>query len=735
MSAEPETGSYRAALVIAKNREDRRLLFNSLDQLGFDAVYTTREPENGWALLEQDPQINLILLDYSDVAAAVRFTERLQSASSHRPILALLPQDADIDFEHLALSASEWLRTPISVAEFKYRLAELQKPAIKPAPTEAKVQPSAWHTALVESFAATSATREIWEWADRSVALLGLDLLMVLGDSSNDEPVLLASQSRLDMKATFPAVWEQDVYRRVNSGERIEIRADACQQIDSPVVNRLKLQSFFGIPLIGDKNNVVGTLLAGSQQIIPDFESAQQVLSALAQRFALEHLVTRYRFDSRFQGLHDGLTRLPNRVLFSDRLQSALAEAQRGSEQFAVLFVDLDRFKQINDSLGHSVGDQVLVSVAERLRISVRASDTVARYAGDEFTLVLRHVVSREDVYRIADKLIHALEAPLTLNDRSELQLTASVGIAFFPEDGSTAEQLIQRADSAMYSAKGLGRNRYHSYKAEAGKSQQQRLSLESKLRHAEKNNELRAYYQPKVDTLSEDIVGMEALIRWEHPELGLISPGFFIPIAEDTGLIVSMGEWILRTACVDAKRWQERYRLDLKISVNLSALQVKQGNLLEVVTRALNDSRLAPASLDLEVTESINVREIPDLFNVLSAIRDLGVSISIDDFGTGQSSLEYLKMFPADYIKVDQTFVRNIGIDPGDETIIRATIDMAHNLGMKVIAEGVETEDHLKFLRAHRCEQLQGFLFSRPLPAVSFDHLLSERERLLKLG
>jgi diguanylate cyclase (GGDEF)-like protein len=726
--------NYRAVLLVCSHRDDRRVLFNTFDQMGFDAVYTARETEHAQALLAQDPRIGLIVLECVNANEAFRWCEKLRQEGSRRPIIAVAPEASDIPTYPASANIIEWLKSPVGAGEIRLRLNQIdQRQRLTAQAQAAEPAVSPWHQVLASSLSATIATREMWEWADNTAALLQLDLLMVLGDSNNEEPNLLAAQSRLDMKATFPPVWEQEIYQRVSQGAVVELQRDAHLHIDSPVVNRLRLESFIGIPLIGDKQLPVGTLLVGSQRVLEDFAAASAWAKSLAQRFALEHMVSRYRYDSRFHGLHDSLTRLPNRILFGDRLDNAIAEATRGSERFAVLFVDLDRFKTINDSLGHNIGDQVLLSAATRLRSAVRASDTVCRYAGDEFTLLIRHVISRDDVGRIAEKLLHLLEAPLRLNDGSELHLTASVGVAFFPEDGQKPEELIRRADSAMYTAKSLGRNRFQYYLQAAEESQSQRIMLESKLRQAEKNGELRAFYQPKVDTENEDIIGMEALIRWEHPELGLISPGFFIPIAEETGLIVPMGEWVLRTACLDAMLWHQSYGLNLRVSVNLSALQLKQSNLVQVVKNALADSGLAASMLDLEVTESINVRDIPNLIDVLSDLRRLGCTVSIDDFGTGQSSLEYLKKFPADYIKVDQTFVRNIGTDPGDEAIIRATIDMAHNLGLKVIAEGVETEDHLKFLRAHRCEQLQGFLFCRPLPPKSFDKLLSERVRLME--
>jgi diguanylate cyclase (GGDEF)-like protein len=507
---------------------------------------------------------------------------------------------------------------------------------------------------------------------------------------------------------------------------------DAAAQLGDALFTQLRLSSVIGVPLFGEGPHATGALIAGSRRPQPRARELLAVCRLIGSHLAMQALVVRYRSDSRFQGLHDSLTRLPNRLLFNDRLQTAIAEAGRSGEQFAVLFVDLDRFKTINDSLGHSVGDQVLNAVAKRLRQSVRASDTVARYAGDEFTLVLRHIVQRDDVMRIADKIVRVLETPLTLSDGRELQITASIGIAFYPDDGKDGETLLKHADVAMYSAKGLGRNTYQAYVAVPEESHRQRLDLETKLRVAERNAELRAYYQPQVDARSEDIIGMEALIRWEHPELGMISPGFFIPIAEDTGLIVSIGEWILRTACRDAQRWIERFGLPLRVGVNLSALQLRQPNLVDVVAAALNDSGLPAEHLDLEVTESINIKDIPNLMEVLGQLRELGCHIAIDDFGTGQSSLDYIKRFPADRIKIDQSFVRNIGVDPADEAIVRATINMAQNMDRVVVAEGVETEDHLQFLRHHGCQELQGYLFCRPLPASSFENLLAERARLI---
>lgn len=567
----------------------------------------------------------------------------------------------------------------------------------------------------------------------RLIADYSLDFFYVCIErgGSEAEPQVLAAFPR-NAQGGLHAVWETELYRRLLGGAEFVAANAASTRLGEPFFKQQRLASVAAVPLFGEGQRAIGALVAGSRKVQPRTPELQSVLRLVGSHLAMQALVARFRSDSRFQGLHDSLTRLPNRLLFNDRLQTAIAEAGRSGEQFAVLFVDLDRFKTINDSLGHSIGDQVLGGVAKRLRASVRASDTISRYAGDEFTLILRHIVHRDDVTRIAEKIVRVLETPLTVSDGRELQITASIGISFFPDDGKDGETLLKHADVAMYSAKGMGRNTYQVYVSVPEESHRQRLDLETKLRVAERNNELRAYYQPQVSAATEDIIGMEALMRWEHPELGLISPGFFIPIAEDTGLIVPMGEWILRTACADAKRWIDQFGVPLRVSVNLSALQLRQSAVIDTVSRALRDSGLPAANLDLEVTESINIKDIPNLMELLGDLRELGCHIAIDDFGTGQSSLDYIKRFPADRIKIDQTFVRNIGVDPADEAIVRATINMARNMGRIVVAEGVETEDHLRFLREHGCEELQGYLFCRPLPAASFENMLTERARQL---
>lgn len=563
---------------------------------------------------------------------------------------------------------------------------------------------------------------------------LGLDYLAVWSARPEDggSPLQLTQLWRGD-EQLWPGPQLQSSLRLVLAGQTMLHPADAGRLASvDPLLEQLRLQSFYGFPLIDERSAVLGALLAGNRQPVDEPGILEPVLRCAAAHFGHAMELRRTREQGRAEGLLDALTGLPNRLLFNDRLDTIIREANRTGECFALLFVDLDRFKTINDTLGHAVGDQVLVTTTQRLRSSVRASDTVARYAGDEFVVILRHIVKSEDVLRVAEKIVQVMEAPLRIDDGTELQITASIGVSFFPDDAPDAETLLKHADEAMYAAKSLGRNNYQIYEVSAEQAQQQNMALKSGLRHAEHNGELRVFYQPQVDAVTEDIVGMEALVRWEHPELGFIGPGFFIPLAEETGLIVSIGEWVLRTACKQAQEWQRKFGLGLRLGVNLSAVQLMQANLLDMVVSALQESGLDPSLLEMEVTESISIKAAPNLVDNLNGLHRLGVRIAIDDFGTGAASLDYLRKLPADRIKIDQSFVRNIGVDPDDEAIVRATIEMAHRLKRGVVAEGVEIEQHLNFLRANRCDELQGYLFCRPLPTPTFEKLLLERQRLL---
>lgn len=587
---------------------------------------------------------------------------------------------------------------------------------------------------LARMFGAGSGDEGITEAARLLFEEMGLDYVAVWSARPDEggAPVQLVQYWRGD-EQLWPGPHLQSSLRLVLSGQAMLHQADAGRLAPmDPLLAQLGLAGFAGWPLQDERRTVLGALLVGTRQPLPALDIVQPVLRCAASRFAHAIELRHTREQGRAEGLLDALTGLPNRLLFNDRLDTVIREANRTGECFALLFVDLDRFKTVNDTLGHAVGDQVLLTTTQRLRGSVRASDTVARYAGDEFVVILRHIVKNEDVLRIAEKIVQVMGAPLRIDDGTELQVTASIGVSFFPDDAPDADTLLKHADEAMYAAKSLGRNNYQIFEGSAEQSQQQNLALKSGLRHAEHKGELRVFYQPQVDAVTEDIVGMEALVRWEHPELGFIGPGFFIPLAEETGLIVSIGEWVLRAACRHAQEWERRFGLGLRLGVNLSAVQLMQPNLLEVVSAALDESGLEANLLEMEITESISIKAAPNLVENLQGLHRLGVRIAIDDFGTGAASLDYLRKLPADRIKIDQSFVKNIGVDPDDEAIVRATIEMAHRLKRGVVAEGVETEQHMEFLRANACDELQGFLFCRPLPQPVFEKLLLERQRLL---
>lgn len=426
---------------------------------------------------------------------------------------------------------------------------------------------------------------------------------------------------------------------------------------------------------------------------------------------------------------YDSLTGLPNRVLFRDRLEQSLLKARRRREQLAVLFVDLDEFKQINDSLGHAVGDLVLQQVARRFLSVVREEDSVARLGGDEFTVILEAVQSVENVSQIAQKLIHVTQEPLHI-DMRELYVTTSIGISLYPSDGQDAETLLRNADTAMFKAKEQGRNAFHFYTEDMTEKAYDRILMETNLRNALRNDEFVLYYQPQFDLLSGAVLGLEALIRWKLPEGGMIAPGRFIPVAEESGLIIPLGVWVLREAFSQARAWHEQGLLNGRIAVNLSGKQLYQRDLLEVIRGVLKESGCEPAWIELEVTEGFVMKNPEQSIQLLGELRAMGFELSIDDFGTGYSSLAYLKQLPISKLKIDQSFVRGIPADADDVAIARAVIALGRSLELTTIAEGIETEEQRAFMLAEGCDEAQGYLFSHPLPVERATQFMRERRR-----
>ncbi|MES9898136.1 MAG: EAL domain-containing protein [Sedimenticola sp.] len=423
---------------------------------------------------------------------------------------------------------------------------------------------------------------------------------------------------------------------------------------------------------------------------------------------------------------HDSLTNLPNRVLFLDRLEQTISKSRRAHEQVAIFFIDLDQFKQINDSFGHAFGDRVLEEVAVRFNQCVRENDTVARLGGDEFTIIMDALHTPQHATAMAQKLINSLEHPFVI-DKHQFYLTASIGISLFPQDGRSADTLLRNADTAMYKAKDEGRNTFQYYTENMTEQAFERILMEVSLRNALKKDELAIYYQPQFNSTSGNLIGMEALVRWQHPELGLVVPARFIPLAEETGLIIQIGEWMLRSACRQIVEWKRQGFNPVKVAVNLSAKQLGNENLLSSINEILEETGCDPTWLELEVTEGYLMKKPEQSIYIMGEIRELGIDLAIDDFGTGYSSLAYLKRFPITRLKIDGSFVRDIPDDPEDMAITRAVIALGKSLNLDVIAEGVETERQQAFLANEGCHHVQGFLYSRPVPAIEASHFLSK--------
>ena len=434
--------------------------------------------------------------------------------------------------------------------------------------------------------------------------------------------------------------------------------------------------------------------------------------------------IKRYQEELEHQANHDALTGLANRNLLRDRLQQSLALAHRYERPFSLAFIDLDNFKLINNSLGHDIGDRLLKIVAERLVACVREGDTAARLGGDEFVLLVTEQEPDDSVYQIVQRVMAAISQPFLI-DKREFKVTGSVGIASFPRDGEDADTLLRNADTAMYRAKDLGRNIFQLYSSEMNANFGERLTLETDLWNALERDEFVLHYQPKVDLKTGRIIGMEALLRWQHPARGMIPPGKFIPVAEESSLIVQIGKWVIREACRQNQAWQDDGLRYVPIAVNISARQLHDKDLVETVRTTLKSTRLRAEYLEIELTESAVMLNADETINTMAVLRGMDVRISLDDFGTGYSSLSYLKRFPVTGLKIDQSFVRDIAYDPDDAAIVRAIIVVAQALMLDVTAEGVETVEQLEFLKAHGCGEAQGYYFARPVPASGMRALL----------
>jgi diguanylate cyclase (GGDEF)-like protein/PAS domain S-box-containing protein len=526
-------------------------------------------------------------------------------------------------------------------------------------------------------------------WKDRNCIYLGCNRILAT-DAGLENPVEIIGKSDFDL------AWREtaEVYR---SDDKLVMAQGSArlgyEEIqDRPDGRRVWLRTS-KLPLWDREGKVIGLL--GTYEDITQRKVAEERVQYLAY--------------------YDALTGLPNRTLLQDRLSKALASARRRKDKVALLFLDFDRFKDINDSLGHSVGDLFLQEVAERLKKWAREQDTVARVGGDEFVIVLTAVKDGADAALAAERLIRAMSAEFVVQGRS-LSISCSLGISVFPEHGRDCEALIKNADAAMYCAKGNGGHNFRFFTEDMNAQTVERLTLESSLRLALNKKQLFLVYQPQMDIATGKIVGLEALIRWQHPELGLVPPDKFIRIAENIGLIVPIGEWVLRTACSQARKWQDEGLPAVTVAVNVSAVQFRQEDFCELVRKILRETGLAPQYLELELTESLLLTNADVTLSVIQELKAIGVTLAIDDFGTGYSSFSYLRQFQVSKLKIDRSFIRDVTLNPDDAAITAAIISMAKSLNLRVIAEGVEDEAQMTFLRVNRCDEIQGYYFSKPL-------------------
>ncbi|MCW8918599.1 MAG: EAL domain-containing protein [Gammaproteobacteria bacterium] len=532
----------------------------------------------------------------------------------------------------------------------------------------------------------------------------------------------------------------------INQNRPVEVRSSLSPHriILHVLTTKTRVRGMF-LGIVSDEQLVISSPMQNLISVILNNSAYALESAALYQLIndhnqSLEKLVVQRTRELEFQYAHDSLTGLPNRLLFQDRLEQAMERARGGAGLVVVMIIDLDMFKRINDTLGHAAGDQLLRVVAERLKCGLRDSDalsgfdtgrlqlTLARLGGDEFAILLSEIDTIDTIPHVIRRVVESLSQNIALNGE-EIYTTCSIGISVYPKDGEDTDTLLKNADAAMYHAKRLGRNHYQFYEQEINEASFHHLKLENQLRFAIEREEFFVLYQPKIDLRSGRVCGVEALVRWDHPELGVVSPVEFIPIAEYTGLITIIGEYVLRTACEQVRDWLHEGFDDFRMAVNLSPQQFRQHDLLERMLAIINEVGIETRYLEVEITEGVIMEDVAAAIVTMQRLHELGIALSIDDFGTGYSSLSFLKRFPIDTLKIDRSFVNDITTDSADASIVIAIIGMAHNMGLKVIAEGVEGESQLIFLRALKCDEIQGYLISPPVSGDKFrDFFLRQR-------
>jgi len=574
-----------------------------------------------------------------------------------------------------------------------------------------------------------TAVRRALRDADERIKRLETEEALRLRDravEASANPVVIVSATDPSM----PLVYVNRAFEQVTGYTRAEVVGGNCRFLQGEDHNQPELDKIRrAITEQCDGQAVLrnyrkdGSLFWNKLYITPVRDPSNRVTHFVGVQYDITE-IKGYQEELEHQANHDALTGLANRNLLKDRLKQAIALAHRYNRPFSLTFIDLDNFKLINDSLGHEVGDRLLKIAAERLAAGVQEGDTVARLGGDEFVLLVADQEREEGAYRAVQRVMTALSQPFVIDQR-EFKITCSAGIASFPRDGEDPDTLLRNADTAMYRAKDLGRNNFQLYSAEMNADLGERLTLETDLWKAVERNELVLHYQPKVELKSGRIIGMEALLRWQHPTKGMIPPGKFIPVAEASSLITEIGTWVINEACANNKAWQDANLRSVPIAVNISARQLHDKDLVETIRTALQKTKLRPELLEIELTESAVMMHPDDAINTMARLRGMDVRIALDDFGTGYSSLSYLKRLPVTGLKIDQSFVRDLAFDPDDAAIVRAIVAVAHELMLEVTAEGVETAEQAEFLKTHGCTEAQGYYFARPVPAAEMRALL----------
>ncbi|MCX7555023.1 bifunctional diguanylate cyclase/phosphodiesterase [Marinicella sp. S1101] len=559
-----------------------------------------------------------------------------------------------------------------------------------------------------------------------------VDFCFIIGKNRADEYKKIQWDASLNNYAQkFITASHEFLLRKVNHEETYGVDEGAYKAIPGDdFLNFYSVDSFIVCDsFVDDKNDAV--LIAGCIQKNKKWKSLKLLFKQLSMHYkqSMAFKVLKHSHESESQ--YDVLTNLLNRRYIVKAIEQSI---EKSDEFKAVMFLDLDRFKVINDSLGHDVGDDVLINVAKILKKHVNGYGVASRYAGDEFLILLNSQVDKEKTIQIANDILKSIANPIKLNNGSEINLTVSLGISFYPDHGQGVNKLIKHADIALYDAKLNGKNRFTIYQTDLdGDHTKQNEEMVKNLQNAINNDEIDVYYQPKINANTEDIMGFEALVRWEHPDLGIISPGLFIPLAEQSELINDIGMLVIEKSCVMLKKWQDEFNIPLNMSVNLSPVQLNDKLLTEKIAEVINNTGIYPSNLDFEITESEKFKSVKDALLMFKKIVNLGCTLSIDDFGTGHSTLDYLRKIPAKTLKIDQVFVKNIGLSPDDEAILDATIDMAKRVGHDIVAEGVETEEQRLYLTQKGCDYFQGYLFCRPLPAKEIHRILQQRAEILK--